>query len=733
MGNEKNHYTIYMGDDFLDDSQFLAHLTEDGKTETIQQHLLETAHLAAQFASDFDAYEQGYLAGLAHDIGKFSKAFQLRLAGSPHRVDHSTAGSVECTKIGQSYAAICIAGHHGGLPDGGSRTDNVDQPTMWGRLNRAYKGMLEPYDEWKEEIQLPKASSPEFLRSRTTSPCDAMFFTRMLYSCLVDADFLSTEVFMSGHKRSKTDYAMAELEQRLQKYVSGWYPPEGELNTLRCSILEHCRQDGYARKTGLFTLTVPTGGGKTVSSLAFALSHARANGLKRVIYVIPYTSIIEQNAKVFRKILGEDVVLEHHSGVLYDIDQEANPKSIRMAQATENWDMPVVVTTAVQFFDSLFSNRSSKCRKLHNLAKSVIIFDEAQMLPIPYLRPCIHAISQLVAHYHSSAVLCSATQPALKLLFQEFLPGVNAVELCPDEVFRSAVFQRVTFQKVGQLSWDQLADTLNTKQQVLCVVNSRKGAQEIFGRLTGDGCYHLSTLMYPAHRERVLKQIRERLNEHLPCRVVSTSLIEAGVDVDFPEVYREEAGLDSVLQAAGRCNREGKRNRADSIVSIFKATIKPPPIFSIPIGAGSLVMEQYDDISSQEAVSAYFKQLLEMKGDSAQDQQEILPLMKHELFPFRKIADRFHMIDSATRTIYIPLEAGAELVEQIRSGQCSITLFRKLGKYSVSVYENQFQSLEIAGALELLEDGSAILLDTTLYHPEQGLALKADSGDAFFV
>ncbi len=729
----RNISFICTGGDLLNHSQFWAHLADDGRTETVQQHLTETAQLAAQFASDFDAQDQGYLAGLAHDIGKFSVAFQQRLAGDPHRVDHSTAGAFECAKLRQIYAAISIAGHHGGLPDGGSRTDHVDQPTMWGRLNRAQKGMLESYADWVNEIQLPQSSVPDFLQGRSPSPYDLVFFTRMLFSCLVDADYLCTEAFMLGHERFKPDLKMVDLEQKLRQYISGWYPPKGELNVLRCSILDRCRDKGANQKPGLFTLTVPTGGGKTVSSLAFALSHARVNGLKRIVYVIPYTSIIEQNTKVFREILGENAVLEHHSGVLYDLDQEANPDSMRMAQATENWDLPVIVTTAVQFFDSLFSNRSSKCRKLHHLSNSVIIFDEAQMLPIPYLRPCIHAISQLVAHYHSSAVLCTATQPALKALFQEFLPGVSPVELCPEEVFQSSAFRRVTFRKAGRLSWDQLAAELNAKQQVLCIVNSRKGAQAVFSRLTGEGCFHLSTLMYPAHRETVLAEIRKRLQENRSCRVVSTSLIEAGVDIDFPEVYREEAGLDSVLQAAGRCNREGSRTPSDSIVTIFQAEAKPPAIFSIPICAGSEVIEQYEDISSQDAVADYFHRLLDLKGASAQDQQGILPLMKSELFPFRKIAERFHLIDSPTRRIYIPLEEGADLIDQHRKGQYSKQLYRKLGKYGVEVYEPQFEALDRAGALELLSDGSAILLDTSVYDPRQGLAFCQDSGNAFFI
>ena len=710
---------------------YLAHISEDGLKETVREHLQQTGDLASCFAASFGAEEQGRLAGLAHDIGKYSDAFQQRIRGAAIHVDHSTAGAFECMQRGQPMAAIAVAGHHGGLPDGGSRTDYPDQPTFWGKLNRAKQGKLEKYEAWTEEICLPTAKWPDFLAPKP-DPIVMLFFTRMLYSCLVDADFLSTEAFMSGGREHK-EFSMENLEQRLREYTDKWFPPKGELNTLRCEILSRCFSQGETGKPGLYTLTVPTGGGKTISSLAFALAHARAHKMERIIYVIPYTSIIEQNAKVFRDILGDDVVLEHHSGVLYDLDGEATPQTIRMAQATENWDMPVVVTTAVQFFESLFANRSSKCRKLHNLARSVIIFDEAQMLPIPMLRPCVYAISQLVAHYGATAVLCTATQPALDRIFAEFLPGMPAKELCPRDILCNPIFHRTTFKTIGKQSWQQITEQLNAKQQVLCIVNSRKGAQEIFGGLEGEGCFHLSTLMYPAHREKVLTEIRRRLQENLPCRVVSTSLIEAGVDVDFPEVYREQTGIDSILQAAGRCNREGKRRPEDSIVTVFQTETPAPRLFSIPISAGRSVMGKYEDISSPEAITAYFRELLDLRGKQAQDVEQILPLMQREMFPFQKVADKFRMIDAQTRTIYIPLGEGEELVERVRSGERSRNLFRRLGRYAVAVYENQFDALDGIGALELLEDGSAILLDVQQYNPLMGLSPDTDGGKALFV
>ena len=716
-------------------AQYLSHRSEDGREESVLQHLYETAQMTAEFAEAFHAEEQGQLSGMLHDIGKYSDAFQRRLRGSPEQVDHATAGAWECCKACQPFASFAIAGHHGGLPDGGSKTDTEDQSTLCGRMKRAQKSMLEPYSVWTREVQNPPltASVPKFLTSPKATAGDGMFFTRMLYSCLVDADFLCTEHFMTGKSRDVASPSMEELEHLLTEKTAGWFPPQSLLNEQRCAILKQCQLQGNSRSPGLFTLTVPTGGGKTIASLAFALTHAKANHLQRIIYVIPYTSIIEQNAQVFRDYLGDEAILEHHSGVLYDIDGEASPEKIRMAQATENWDMPVVVTTAVQFFESLFANRSAKCRKLHNLAESVIIFDEAQMMPIPYLRPCVYAISQLVSHYNVSAVLCTATQPALGPLFQEFIPEQQAIELCPASLYNGEVFHRTSFRIEGKLSWDVLSQRLNQMPQVLCIVNSRKAAQEVFSRLDTDGSFHLSTLMYPAHRQEVLKQIRHRLKNGLPCRVVSTSLIEAGVDVDFPAVFREEAGLDSILQAAGRCNREGKRHADESIITVFQSEGPTPALFSIPIGAWHTVAQRYPDIASQDAIACYFRELLELKGKEAQDVHGILNKIEKGNYPFREIAEHFHLIENAARTIYIPLGEGADLVNRLQQGERSRSLFRQLGKYSVSVYDNQFTSLDLAGALELLEDGSAILLDTALYSTETGLARSAESGNGFFL
>ena len=715
----------------MDTYAYLAHLTEDGRTQTILEHLKGTASLCSAFAAAFDAEAQGQLAGMAHDIGKYSAAFQRRLHGGP-KVDHASAGAFECLKAQQLAAAFAISGHHGGLPDGGSRGDAAGAGTFWGRINRASQGNLEGYHAWQSEFSLPHANTPAFAGTRL----EGMFFTRMLFSCLVDADYTDTGAFMDNSPYlPASSSSMEELWRRLETYVSGWFPPKGALNMQRCVILEQCMSAGAQYGPGLFTLTVPTGGGKTVASLSFALAQAKARRMKRIVYVIPYTSIIEQTAQAFREILGDENVLEFHSGVQFDQqeDDASSPEAAPLTRSVETWDVPVIVTTAVQFFESLYACQPSKCRKLHNLAQSVLIFDEAQMLPLPYLRPCVWAIAQLVRHYGASAVLCTATQPALDPIFQEFAPEIPIREICPMAEAHWESFRRVSFQQAGTLSWMDLAARLQQQEQVLCVVNTRRAAREVFHQLSGPGNFHLSTLMYPAHRRRILDEIRRRLRDGLPCRVVSTSLIEAGVDVDFPAVYRELSGLDSILQAAGRCNREGKRPPEDSIVTIFQGEDPPPRLFETSIGAGKIVLDHCQDVSSRAAIHTYFSTLLDLKGAEAQDAHHILLLMESEFFPFRTVAERFHLIESPTTTVYLPLEEGAGLVELLRSGQYSRTLYRRLGQYGVSVYPQHLAALEQAGALEHLEDGSVVLRDIGLYTQTTGLTLEPSGGNALFI
>ena len=722
--------------------QYYAHVRENAngnkEYQTVAQHLAGTAELCRGFAATFGAEADGELAGLTHDIGKCTEEFQNRLLNDGPIVDHATAGAMACAVRGNPYVSACVAGHHGGLPDfGNMKTARKDDGTFYGRL---LKGRDEQYLDRCGESSVALPPPPASLAQKL-APLQASFWTRMLYSCLVDADFLDTEQFMNGERgRGGYDDTPALLA-RLQAYIEPWQQPKTELNRLRCEILNTCLNAGSKQK-GIYTLTVPTGGGKTVASLAFALRHAAEHGMQRVIYVIPYTSIIDQNAQVFRDVLGSGNVLEHHSGVQFDLSDGAPAEDIRKALATENWDMPVVVTTAVQFFESLYAARSSQCRKLHNLANSVIIFDEAQMLPLPHLRPCVAAMASLAEQFHSTVVLCTATQPSLGDLLRTYAPDCPVTELCPQTAALYDRFRRVTFRQAGTLTDEALAEQLSEQRQVLCIVNSRKAAQSIYALLPPEGSYHLSTLMIPAQRLTLLGEIRERLKQGKPCRVVSTSLIEAGVDVDFPAVYRELAGLDSVMQAAGRCNREGKHPASESIVTIFERTELPPVLFQTAIGAAREALNEARDPAAPETMARYFHSLRDLTGD-ALDKQGVIKAFTQGIegceFPFRTVAEKFHLIDRNTYTIYIPYGEGAALLQRLQNGECSKDLYRKLGRYAVSVYDKHFRTLYNAGALltarevPALDEDSAILTDLTLYSETMGLSLEPETGKAEFI
>lgn len=709
----------------------LAHGATDEHPEgqSIEAHLKGTGELAETFAAEFGAAANGKLCGLAHDIGKYSDEFQLRLRGGK-KVDHATAGAIECFKIKAAFEAVCVIGHHSGLPNVGHKdADTTESQTFFGRKLRAEQGGIPDYRKnWNGHIALPQ----DYFRPSGRGFATA-FYIRMLYSCLVDADYIDTETFMNGDAGRGNYEPLSALCDKLTAYISKWNNPTREIDILRQKILNSCIEKASAPR-GIFSLTVPTGGGKTVASMAFALNHAVANSMKRIIYVIPYTSIIEQNAKVFRDILGQENVVEHHSSVSYELSENADELEYRSALATENWDAPVIVTTAVQFFESLYANRSSKCRKLHNIANSVIIFDEAQMIPSNNLRPCVAAIAELVRAYNATAVLCTATQPAIDEMLLEYSKKESVVELCPDVDGMFEKFRRTSFEKEGRLTTDELVSRLESQQQVLCIVNTRKFAQEVYEALPSEGRFHLSTLMCPVHRKQKLDEIRERLKSGKTCRVVSTSLIEAGVDVDFPRVFREMAGLDSILQAAGRCNREGKRSAESSIVTVFESENKVNKLIAVNRDAAEETVRDWTQPNTTSTIERYFKAYRDFLRND--DKSGVMTASEKGIsgcgLPFEWIAKEFKLIDQNTFAVYIPIGEGKELVSRLREGERSRGLYRRAGMYSVSVYQNQFDSLINAGAAEPFGEDAAFLTDCSLYSDEKGLSTDVDGGNALF-
>ncbi|WP_373214606.1 CRISPR-associated helicase Cas3' [Ruminococcus sp. 5_1_39BFAA] len=705
--------------------EYLAHINDEGEEQPLKDHLKNSAVLCGKFADGFGAYEWGYCCGLLHDLGKYSLKFQKRIRGSEEQVDHATAGARLCwDKKGMyQFLSYCIAGHHTGLPDTGGSSDTSG--TMAARM----KKNLENYQDYEKEIEIPVLKNPPF---RPVKEENQDFFLsmliRMLYSCLVDADYLDTELFMKGKSIRNGGEGIGILYEKLTAHISGWLNNQdlGTINGRRTEILKHCIEMGKAER-GLFRLTVPTGGGKTIASLAFALRHAKEHDMERVIYVIPYTSIIEQNAKIFADILGKDNVLENHCNIDYGSSEELKP----MQLAAENWDKPVIVTTNVQFFESLFSNKSSKCRKLHNIANSVIVFDEAQMLPNDYLKPCISAMEQLLRHYRSSIVLCTATQPALKnLLSQE----IKITELCPRMEEQFSFFKRVSIINLNKISEENLIERLGTEDQALCILNTKKRAQKIYQSIEGEGVYHLSTSMYPAHRKTVLNKIRERLQKQERCVVISTSLVEAGVDLDFQTVYRQLAGADSVIQAAGRCNREGKRPYSECFTYIFKLDQKEyVPGQRLQTDITESLLEDNKNLENLDTIRLYFEMLYHLRGESL-DKKEILEKFKKRNFQFARVGKEFRLIEENTKTIVIPKEEEAQkILEQLKTKGFTKELIRKIGPFCVNVYEEDFQKMFSAGMLgELSEDlkDYFVLKIPEKYTEEMGLDLNVEYGRA---
>ena len=700
-------------------NSFLAHsgtLQSGADGQPLIDHLNQVGKLARSFAQHTPLADLAEVAGLLHDLGKYSFEFQSRLRGSKERVNHATAGAVVATtEYGQlgKLLAFAIAGHHAGLANG--IDDGKERTTLQQRLKQVVPN-LDPV--WKIELKLPGRIKQPTMKPRADFiGFQLAFLTRMLFSCLVDADFIDTDEFyrkLEGRSPRSTHLPdLKVLQKQLDAFLVRLQSAQSSatvVHQLRQHILQKSRERA-ALMPGLFSLTVPTGGGKTLTSMAFALDHALMHGLRRVIYVIPFTSIIEQNAKVFRDAFGEmgaSSVLEHHSA-FEDAKLPDKTSRDKLKVATENWDAPVVVTTAVQFFESLFADRSSACRKLHNIAGSVIILDEAQTLPLTLLRPTMASIDELARNYQCSIVLCTATQPAL-LTAQGFYNGFDEVrEIAPNPPELFEQLARVKVSHIGIQTDEQLLEHLRKNDQVLIIVNNRRHARALFDSGKDlQGIRHLTTLMCAKHRSQVLKGIRFELKAGKPCRVISTSLIEAGVDVDFPCVLRAEAGLDSIAQAAGRCNRNGLRDPQASPVLIFQSPdwAAPPELAQLAASMREVVRNHSGDLLSPEALQLYFELTYQAQGADLDKKNILSSLQAHAPtldFAFQNIARDYKLIESHMIPVIVPFDKRAERLIYLLSKKDSVTSSaRKLQPYIVQVPESGLKQLHKAGAVELV-------------------------------
>jgi CRISPR-associated endonuclease/helicase Cas3 len=734
---------------------FYAHTHGKDKTawQTLKDHLTNTAQIAFDLAADAGLSAYAFPLGMMHDLGKYSIAFQRRLDGGP-RVDHATAGAQEILellggspvqKIIASLFAYCISGHHGGLPDCGSEIDSKEDNTLFARLKKS----VEDYQGYKTELDLTSLKQiPTCLPIRPHpkyAPFSVAFLVRMLYSSLVDADFIETETFCNQGEKPRGGYtAVPELAEKFNHYLEIFSHPSTDLHRKRNEILAACLEKASSPQ-GIYKLTVPTGGGKTFASMAFALNHARTHNLRRVIYVIPYTSIIEQNAVKFKESLGENNVLEHHSNFDWDalkqhLDEDDADENIplKLKLAAENWDIPVIVTTNVQFFESLFANRSSKCRKLHNIARSVIIFDEAQMIPREFLQPCMLAVNELTTNYKATAVLCTATQPELERFFPD---PQKIIELAPDPRSLYAFFKRVHVRTIGKTTDEQILEWMNKKPQVLTIVNTRRHARGLFTGLIGEGCFHLSTLMCPAHRRRKIAEIHERLKANLPCRVVSTQIMEAGIDVDFPIAYRSIAGLDSIVQAAGRVNREARRATGELLVfdpesEFVKST---PKYIQQAAEVCRMTLRGKSDPAALEVITEYYNNLYNLQDTKAFDAHGILAHFEFNcgkpLFEFESAARDFNLIENNTTAIVIPFDATARgLLAAARDAENPWKFSRRLQPYTVNIYTFEFEALEKNASVDLYNGVFNVLNDPGMYDEDTGLQLpQSGGGNAIFV
>jgi CRISPR-associated endonuclease/helicase Cas3 len=717
---------------------YYAHTAQDKDWERLEDHLRRVAdgvdHFsgASGFASAFGAGELGRALGFWHDLGKYSDRFQTYLRAGDredgpdgHRaetrgtVDHSTAGAQHAATRGHvgRLLAYCIAGHHGGLPD------NVPEAGESGLRTRLLKA-VDPWNAAAPTELLDPPLPPPRLKGKPT-PFALGFLARMLFSSLVDADFLATEAFMNSARATnrprdlatpaalltRLDAHLADLEHKADRTV---------VNACRSRVLRACR-DKAALPPGLFSLNVPTGGGKTFASLAFALAHAAAHGHRRVVYAIPFTSIIEQTADNFREALGDlaGELLEHHS----NIDPADETKlSDRSRLAAENFDAPLIVTTNVQLFESMFASKTSRCRKLHRLARSVIVLDEAQALPPQLLEPTLAAIKELVTNYGCSVVLCTATQPAIERrdAFPIGLEGVRPI--MGDPAGMHAELRRTSVESVGALTNEEIAERLHGEPRVLCIVNSRRHAAEIFAllRQRGDDPLHLSAQMCPAHRTDVLARVRRALQPPGgtgPCRVISTQVVEAGVDLDFPVVYRAAAGLDSIAQAAGRCNREGKLDVGRVVVFDYdEGANRPPPLVRTAAGHfREIAPDHLGDLLAPAAIEEYFRLHYWKQGgecgagwDRGRDGKSVMKcfggegrddLLHHQ---FRQAAERYRLIDDAQTPVLVPYD---ERALRLREELLALPEFapdlakrlrdydRAAQRYTVGVYEHALRKL----------------------------------------
>lgn len=697
----------------------IAHKSKDGREQSLQEHGQNVAKMAASFAAPFGGEKFAERIGVSHDAGKNTVGFQQYIqapdknAKSPHAI---IAAALNC-QANDVLSAVITEGHHSGLHNVLDTITNV---------RAAFAERSQDIATAREHFSTDAINQieiiPEFARKNKVFGQYA--FTKMEFSCLTDADYQDTERFMRGYSPRSYNYdSFSGIYDMFRKHIQPWIDKDNkmvgennqqltkneEINHMRTQMMLQCLNAGSnSRKGDIRTLSIPTGGSKTLSSFAYAIAAAKNDkSIKRIIVVIPFNTITTQTASVLREIVGEKNILENHSG--FDFEDSKQGKLLQYA--SENWDIPIVVTTNVQFFESFFSNKPSKSRKLHNIVDSVIIFDEVQQFPANFLKPCIKCIESLAANFGARVVLSTATQPALESYFDTIKPR----EIIDDSESYVEPFRRCNIDNIGTIKVETLVKRIQKHKQCLCVVNEKEEAKAIYNTIGNSRCknlYCLTTDITPYDREKLLCRIRQNLKDNEPCIVISTSLIESGVDVDFPCGYRELSSLDSILQTAGRVNRNGLRDCNDCTLFVFDG-----PQAEYRALRNGISKSQYDnmgdfgnrksitkdilqkyDADSPKAIHEYFSRLYGYKGDGL-DKFDIVKMASSKLIPFQDISRKFKIINEDTVTVIIPQTAEAsELIDKIRKQTATKDDIRKAGKYAVSVKRNKYDKYLAASA-----------------------------------
>lgn len=721
---------------------YKAHINEEGnQIQTIKEHSENTACYCRQFAIP-EMKEFMYVMGLLHDAGKYQSSFQKRIEGKNIKVEHSICGAHIAKKYYSSAMGImmqyCIAGHHSGLPDGGFPNDSPDQSTLQGRMKRAF----EDISAYEKELTIPDIREKEFLEFLMRD-CDSTeklvdkfaFLTRFSFSCLTDADSLDTAKFCGNfyEKQMQADFkrCLKKVEDRFSTFTC-----QTQLQKSRALLQEQVFKKANL-DAEIYLMNMPTGSGKTLCSVKFALERAIRSNKKRIIYIIPYNSIIDQTADLFQNLFGEDAeILRHQSTYSYEEEENLNEEDRQvMKYATENWDAKFIITTAVQFFESVYANKRGKLRKLHNMSDSLLIFDEAHLMPMKYMQSCLQAVAYITRYLNSESVFLTATMPDFTNLIKQYaFPDSKIVNLVNDiSLFNQ--FKKCRYQFLGELNEENIVNRTELYPSSLIIVNKRSTAREIYSMCKGKK-YHLSTYMTAYDRKRVLEEIcREllRLERDFPglndvpeerkIVIVSTSLIEAGVDLDIYTVFRERSGLDSILQAGGRCNREGKRKKGD--VFIFdlaeeKGKVSQDERSNITKG----LLKKYEDISCPECIREYFNRLFFVKENEMQSYTMSRRCSNIASIPFKEYAEEFEVVESKTVSVVVERDENSrDFIERLSYG--GLSNIRKLQLYTCSIYQTELDDLIRQHVVDDFDCGIWCLINKDYYDEEIGIIFEA--------